>query len=106
MEIIKALYGEGICQGITFHLQKINIIDDFLSHGLGSAEVILEIQWLETLGTTHMNWKTQVMKFKLVDESVTLCLFAKPSFFEGNDEDHQTRGCENFARAQSNGSFG
>ena len=34
--------------------------------------MILGVQWLETLGMTHTNWKTQVMKFNLGKETVTL----------------------------------
>ncbi|TXG60604.1 hypothetical protein EZV62_015177 [Acer yangbiense] len=64
--------GEGICKGVTLHLQGINIVEDFLPLGLGSSDVILGIQWLATLGMTHTNWKLQVMKFQLGNESVTL----------------------------------
>ncbi|KAK0577832.1 hypothetical protein LWI29_000918 [Acer saccharum] len=64
--------GEGICKGVTLHLQGINIVEDFLPLGLGSSDVILGIQWLATLGMTHTNWKLQVMKFQLGNETVTL----------------------------------
>lgn len=57
----------------TLHLQGINIVNDFLPLGLGSSDVILGIQWLETLGMTHMNWKIQVMKFSLGKKIITLC---------------------------------
>ncbi|KAF8393178.1 hypothetical protein HHK36_021419 [Tetracentron sinense] len=65
--------GEGICRGVTLQLQGIDIVEEFLPLGLGSSEVILGIQWLETLGMTHTNWKTQVMKFRLGSETITLC---------------------------------
>lgn len=35
--------GEGVCKGVSLHLQRINIVDDFLPLGLGSSDVILGI---------------------------------------------------------------
>ncbi|KAH9762992.1 hypothetical protein KPL70_001020 [Citrus sinensis] len=67
-----AVKGEGLCRGVTIHLQGIDIVEEFLPLGLGSLDVILGVQWLETLGMTHTNWKTQVMKFMVGNESVTL----------------------------------
>lgn len=67
-----AVRGEGLCRGVTIHLQGIDIVEAFLSLGLGSSDAILGVQWLETLGMTHTNWKTHVMKFMLGNESVTL----------------------------------
>lgn len=67
-----AVRGRGLCRGVALHLQGIDVVEEFLPLGLGSADVILGIKWLETLGMTHTNWKTQVMKFRLGNESVTL----------------------------------
>ncbi|KAH9650018.1 hypothetical protein KPL70_026202 [Citrus sinensis] len=67
-----AVKGEGLCRGVTIHLHGIDIVEEFLPLGLGSSDVILGVQWLETLGMTHTNWKTQVMKFMVGNESVTL----------------------------------
>lgn len=53
-------------------LQGIDIIEDFLPLDLGSTDIILGVQWLETLGTTHINWKTHTMKFMVNNTSVTL----------------------------------
>ena len=64
--------GEGICRGLALHLQGLDIVDDFLPLKLGSTDVILVIQWLQTLGTTHTNWKTKVMKFNVGQEAITL----------------------------------
>ena len=47
-------------------------MEEFSPLGLGSSDVILGIQWLKTLRTTHTNWKTQVMKFRLGSETITL----------------------------------
>ena len=48
------------------------MVEEFLPLGLGSSDVILGIQWLKTLGMTYTNWKTQVMKFRLGSEIITL----------------------------------
>ena len=53
----------GICQGVHLHLQGVEIVEDFIPLKLGSTDVILGIQWLETLGGTFVNWKIQVLKF-------------------------------------------
>lgn len=64
--------GTGKCQGTYLQLQDVNIIEEFLPMTLGSADIILGIQWLEKLGTVTTNWKTQVMKFQLNVHTVTL----------------------------------
>ena len=42
--------GEGICKGVIHTIQNIEIVEDFLPLELGSADIILGMQWLETLG--------------------------------------------------------
>ena len=41
--------GEGLCCSVAQHLQGIDIVNDFLSLRLGSSDVILGVQWLESL---------------------------------------------------------
>ena len=52
-----SVLGEGICRGITLHLQGVDMVDDFLPLSLGTFDVIFGIQWLETLGVPYTNWK-------------------------------------------------
>lgn len=47
--------GEGVCKGVVLTLQNIEVIADFLPLELGSADVILGIQWLAMLGEMHVN---------------------------------------------------
>ena len=47
-------------------------IDDFLSLELSSPDVILKIQWLDTLGTMEMNWNTLMIKFRVGMTMLTL----------------------------------
>ena len=53
-----AVKGADICRSVSLTLQNIEIIEDFLPLELGSAYVILGMQWLESLGGMHVNWKT------------------------------------------------
>ncbi|KAJ9544173.1 hypothetical protein OSB04_023880 [Centaurea solstitialis] len=64
--------GIGICRHVEVNLQGLEIIDDFLPIQLGNSDVILGMQWLETLGTTWVNWKEQIMKFTVAGRTVTL----------------------------------
>lgn len=48
------------------------VIEDYLPIELGSSYIILEIQWLSTLGTVRINWKTLVMKIPMGKNTVIL----------------------------------
>ena len=47
--------GEGVYTGVELKLQGFMVIKDFLPLELGSLDVILGLQWLETLGVTYTN---------------------------------------------------
>lgn len=65
--------GEGICKGVRINLNGgVEVVAEFLPLGLGSSDIILGVQWLETLGVMMTNWKTQVMKYEVRGEPVTL----------------------------------
>lgn len=68
----EAVQGEGECRSIVLELQGIVIIENYLVLPLGNSDLILGIQWLEKLGTMTTNWKTQMLKFQMGDEMVTL----------------------------------
>lgn len=69
----EAIKGDGVCKDVRLQLDGgIELLEDFLPLELGSSDVILGIQWLEKLGMVTTNWKTQVMKFELGGELVTL----------------------------------
>ena len=48
------------------------LIQDFLSLDLGNSDLILGVQWLETLGPVMTNWKTQTMRFEWQGQKVML----------------------------------
>lgn len=50
----------------------LEMVEDFLPLELGSADVILGIQWLEKLGVVRNNWKTQIMEFKIDGKPIIL----------------------------------
>ena len=62
----------GICQGFRLHFRGVEIIEDFIPLTLGSIDMILNIQWLETLGGTFVNWKTRILKFRLGNRTVAI----------------------------------
>ncbi|XP_048627868.1 uncharacterized protein LOC125596911 [Brassica napus] len=64
--------GGGVCDEVELQLPECTVTSSFLPLELGMADVILGIQWLETLGETRSNWKLQWMKFQLGKETVTL----------------------------------
>jgi hypothetical protein len=64
--------GTGICKGVKLSLQGIEVIEEFLPLQLGSSDVILGIQWLSTLGLTHINWKDQTLRFRAGEKQVVL----------------------------------
>lgn len=55
--------GVGECKGVVVQLPTIIVVEDFLPLALGNSDVILGVQWLETLGTVSTNWRTQTLKF-------------------------------------------
>ena len=67
-----SIKGEGLCKGVTPHLQNLEVIADFLPLKLGSADVILGMQWLETLGGMQVDWKNLMMQFRQADNPLTL----------------------------------
>lgn len=70
--------GEGICKGVTAILNGGVVVEaDFLPLELGNCDLILGVQWLETLGTVWTNWKTQVMHF--VQDGVEVTLAGDPA---------------------------
>lgn len=47
-------------------------MQDYFALELGNSDVILGVQWLETLGHITTNWKTQTMQFTWQGRNVIL----------------------------------
>lgn len=57
--------GAGRCSELELELPRCTVTSSFLPLELGSADVILGIQWLETLGNMKVNWKLQILRFRV-----------------------------------------
>ncbi|KAL1212943.1 hypothetical protein V5N11_032912 [Cardamine amara subsp. amara] len=64
--------GKGICNNLELELPGYKMRSSFLPLGLGGVDVILGMQWLETLGDMRVNWKKQVMRFEVDGETMTI----------------------------------
>lgn len=68
-----AIRGRGICKNVELILDgSVEIMVDMLPLELGNSDIILGVQWLETLGTVVNNWRTQVMQFEAEGRTITL----------------------------------
>ena len=66
------ILGKGVCRQVELQIQGLSIVQDFLSLDLGNSDLILGIQWLETLGPVTTNWKTQMMQFTWQGQKIIL----------------------------------
>lgn len=64
--------GKGLYRNVKIEMQRCRIITSLLPLSLGTADVVLGCQWLETRGETKCNWKLQRMKFMVGGEWVTI----------------------------------
>ena len=64
--------GAGLCKEMEVELQGCTVVSNFLPLELGSADVILGMQWLETLGNMKVNWKLQILRFKIGGDKYVL----------------------------------
>ena len=67
-----AVKGERICKRVVLTMQRLTIVQDFLPLELGSTNVVLEMQWLGSLGSMEVNWKQLTMKFRLRNSYMVL----------------------------------
>ena len=66
------ILGQGVRRQVELRLQELSIVQDYFALELGISNVILGVQWLETLGPVTTNWKTQAMQFAWQGRNVIL----------------------------------
>ncbi|GJZ94966.1 retrotransposon gag domain, retroviral aspartyl protease [Tanacetum coccineum] len=54
-----------ICKNLTLQVNELKIVQDFYPFSIGGADLVLGIQWLETLNTVQANWKEMFMIFNV-----------------------------------------
>ena len=54
-----------VCKGLYWTLQRLNFTTDVLLLPLGSYDMVLGIQWLETLGEIKWDFKSLRMEFEV-----------------------------------------
>ncbi|XP_010541181.1 PREDICTED: uncharacterized protein LOC104814705 [Tarenaya hassleriana] len=64
--------GKGICKAVHLQLQQIEVVEDFLPLELGSADLILGVQWLQKLGKVQMDFQDLELKFNQGTSWVTV----------------------------------
>ncbi|XP_024027186.1 uncharacterized protein K02A2.6-like [Morus notabilis] len=55
---------QGRCRNVRLEIQGHELVENFFPFELGSADVILGVTWLGTLGEVRANWSEFTMKFK------------------------------------------
>ena len=59
--------GDTICKNIAISIQGILTVQHYLPLKLNCSDVILGVQWLDTLGWVHFQFSQHLMKFRLND---------------------------------------
>ncbi|KAL5563463.1 hypothetical protein UlMin_033210 [Ulmus minor] len=54
---------QGVCRGVRVLIQGCEVVDDFFPFELGSADMVLGVTWLRTLGMVHADWEQFSMSF-------------------------------------------
>ncbi|KAF7802354.1 Retrotransposable element Tf2 [Senna tora] len=64
--------GQGICKGLKVEMQGAEIKQNFYLFNLGEVDVILGIEWLESLGEVSVNWRLLTMRYKVNEKEIAL----------------------------------
>ncbi|KAF7826597.1 Retrotransposable element Tf2 [Senna tora] len=64
--------GKGMCKKLLVEIQGVMVVQDFYLFELEGVNMILGIEWLESLGEVRVNWRQLMMKYKEGDEYVCL----------------------------------
>lgn len=67
-----AVKGKGICGQVEVMVGEWKIVDSFLPLELRGVDVILDMQWLHSLGVTEFDWRKLVMTFQHEGKKVVI----------------------------------
>ena len=62
-----SLVGDTICKNIPISIQGVLTVQHYLPLKLNCSDVILGVEWLDTLGWVHFQFSQHLMKFRLND---------------------------------------
>ena len=65
-------HSQGICERLEIVVGKVNLRIDAFVLKLGGLDLILGVEWLETLGVVKSDWRKKVMCFEQGGDTVTL----------------------------------
>ena len=74
----KKIENVGKCHKVKLQMQEYNLEYDFFAVPLGGVDVVLGIQWLQTLGTYSANHQEHFIKFKWLGKKYKLYSFQPP----------------------------
>lgn len=63
---------QGVCKDVQLLIGELVIVEEFLPLAMGSADVILGLRWLTSLGETRNDWSKLTMSFTVEGKTVTL----------------------------------
>lgn len=55
--------GNGVCQRVVLTLSELTVKEDFLPLELGSLDMVLGMQWLQTMEKMEADWPMLTLKF-------------------------------------------
>ena len=67
-----SVQGMGVCRNVQIALPTISFQADFVVLELGNADIILGVQWLQTLGVCTVDWEKNEWSFSYKRKQVTL----------------------------------
>jgi hypothetical protein len=62
---MEKIEGVGKCHKVKLQIQDYNLESQFYIVSLGGVDVVLGVQWLQTLGTYFVNHQKHFIKFKM-----------------------------------------
>jgi len=66
------IHTKGVCEGLNVHMQGNSFVTDFYILPLGGCDMVLGIQWLQTLGPIVWNFSALTMEFTLFKKAILL----------------------------------